>query len=168
MMEFEGRVWVFGDDIDTDVIISGKYLRSEDYKEWANHIFEVLDKNYSSRMKPGDIIVAGENFGCGSSREQAAIAIKEIGISVIIAKSFGRIFFRNAINIGLPVVICHQIKDYSISDGEVISVDLEKGHVTFRGNRLLAEKLPNFMGEILKTDGLINYYNKFETKKNGT
>ena len=118
-------------------------------------------------MKPGDIIVAGENFGCGSSREQAAIAIKEIGISVIIAKSFGRIFFRNAINIGLPVVVCHQIKDYSISDGEVISVDLEKGQVNFRGNTLLAEKLPDFMAEILKTGGLINYYNKFEIK-NGT
>lgn len=168
MMKFEGRVWVFGDDIDTDVIISGKYLRGEDSKEWANHIFEVLDKNYSSRIKPGDIIVAGENFGCGSSREQAAIAIKEIGISVIIAKSFGRIFFRNAINIGLPVVVCHQIKDYSISDGEVISVDLEKGQVHYRGNKLLAEKLPDFMTEILKTDGLINYYNKFETKKNDT
>jgi methanogen homoaconitase small subunit len=167
MMEFEGRVWVFGDDIDTDVIISGKYLRSEDYKEWANHIFEVLDKNYSSRMKPGDIIVAGENFGCGSSREQAAIAIKEIGIPVIIAKSFGRIFFRNAINIGLPVVVCHQIKDYSISNGEVISVDLENGQVTFRGNTLLAEKLPDFLADILKTGGLINYYNKFEIK-NGT
>ncbi len=168
MMEFKGRVWVFGDDIDTDVIISGKYLRSEDYKEWANHIFEVLDKNYSSRMKPGDIIVAGENFGCGSSREQAAIAIKEIGISVIIAKSFGRIFFRNAINIGLPVIVCHHIKDYSISDGEVISVDLGKGQVHYRGNTLLAEKLPDFMAEILKTEGLINYYNKFESKKNGT
>ena len=167
MMEFEGRVWVFGDDVDTDVIISGKYLRGEDYKEWASHIFEVLDKNYSSRMKPGDIIVAGENFGCGSSREQAALAIKEIGISVIIAKSFGRIFFRNAINIGLPVVVCHQIKDYSLSDGEVISVDLGKGQVNFRGNTLSTEKLTDFMAEILKTGGLINYYNKYEIK-NGT
>ena len=164
MMEFEGRVWVFGDDIDTDVIISGKYLRGEDHKEWANHIFEVLDKNYSSRMKPGDIIVAGENFGCGSSREQAAIAIKEVGISVIVAKSFGRIFFRNAINIGLPVVVCHQIKDYSISDGEGISVDLGKGQIKFRGHTLVAETLPDFMAEILKIGGLINYYNKFEIK----
>ena len=168
MMKFEGRVWIFGDDIDTDVIISGKYLRSEDYKEWANHIFEVLDKDYSSRMKPGDIIVAGENFGCGSSREQAAIAIEEIGIAVIIARSFGRIFFRNAINIGLPVIVCHQIKDYSISDGEVISVDLDEGQIHYKENTLLAEKLPDFMTKILKTGGLINYHNKFESKKNAT
>ena len=168
MMKFEGRVWIFGDDIDTDIIISGKYLRSEDYKEWANHIFEVLDKDYGSKIKPGDIIVARENFGCGSSREQAAIAIKEIGISVIIAKSYGRIFFRNAINIGLPVVVCQQIKDYSISDGEVISVDLDKGQIHYKETTLLAEKLPDFMTKILKTGGLINYYNKFETKKNAT
>lgn len=140
-MKYEGKVWVLGDDIDTDVIISGKYLRGEDSKEWTAHIFEVLEKDYISKMKHGDIIVAGENFGCGSSREQAAIVIKEIGISVIIAKSFGRIFFRNAINIGLPVAICPQIKGYSISDGDAISVDLEKGEVKFKDNILTIEKI---------------------------
>jgi 3-isopropylmalate dehydratase small subunit len=163
-MKFEGKVWVLGDDVDTDVIISGKYLRAEDPKEWSVHVFEVLAKDYSSKIKLGDIIVAGRNFGCGSSREQAAIAIKEIGISVILAESFGRIFFRNAINIGLPVVICPQIKGYSISDGDTISVDLEKGEAKFKENVLSIQRLPDFMTEILRAGGLINYYNKLEAK----
>lgn len=163
-MKFEGKTWVFGDDINTDLIISGKYLREENPKAWADHVFEVLNKDYSSKIKPGDIIVAGENFGCGSSREQAVIAIKEIGISIIIAKSFGRIFFRNAINIGLPVVICPQVKDYSFSDGDIILVDLEKQELRFRQNILSIEKLSPFIIEILKVGGLLNYYNKFETK----
>jgi len=161
-MKFKGKAWAFGDDIDTDVIISGRYLREEYPKVWADHIFEVLAKGYSSKIKPGDIIIAGENFGCGSSREQAAIAIKEAGVSVIVAKSFSRIFFRNAINIGLPVAICPHIKDYSISDGDTVSVNLEKKELRFKDRAIAIEKFPDFITKILKADGLINYYNKFE------
>ena len=164
----KGKAHVYGDNIDTDAIIPGKYTKTLNLQTFADHVMEDLDPEFRKKVQKGDILVAGDNFGCGSSREQAPLALKLGGVSVVISKYFARIFFRNAINIGLPVVICHQIKDYSIADGEVISVDLEKGEVTFRGNTLLAEKLPDFMAEILKTDGLINYYNKFETKKNGT
>jgi len=125
-MKYEGKVWVFGDDIDTDVIISGKYLRGEDHSVWGEHVFEVLDKDYGNRIKDGDIIIGGDNFGCGSSREQAAIAIKEAGIAVVVAKSFGRIFFRNAINIGLPAVVCPNVKDNSFADGDEVVVDLNQ------------------------------------------
>lgn len=157
-MKFEGTVWTFGDDIDTDVIISGKYLRGEDPRVWGEHVFEVLG-NYSNKIKKSDIVVGGENFGCGSSREQAALAIKEAGIAVVVAQSFGRIFFRNAINVGLPVVVCQAIKEYSISDGDSITIDLAKGEVIFKDNVLPIQKLPEFMVEILTTGGLVYYYN---------
>lgn len=164
-MKFEGKVWVFGDDIDTDVIISGKYLRGEDPKIWGEHVFEVLG-DYSQKIKPGDIVVGGENFGCGSSREQAALAVKEAGIAIVVAKSFGRIFFRNCINIGLPAVVCPRIKDYPLRDGDVISVVLEKSEIVVKDHIFPIETLPEFMIDILQSGGLINYYNE-KVAKNG-
>ncbi|MFH1415949.1 MAG: 3-isopropylmalate dehydratase [Elusimicrobiota bacterium] len=158
-MKFEGRVWVLGDDIDTDIIISGKYLRGEDPKVWAEHVFEVLGKDYSKKIKQGDIVIAGENFGCGSSREQAAIAVKESGISAVIAVSVGRIFFRNCINIGLPVVTCSGMKNYNIKDGDNVTLDMIEGKLKVEDNMLEVEKLPDFMMKILAAGGLINYYN---------
>ena len=161
-MKFKGRAWTFGDDIDTDVIISGKYLRGEDPKVWGEHVFEVLGKEHSSKIKPGDIIVGGDNFGCGSSREQAAIAIKEAGASAVVAGSFGRIFFRNAVNIGLPVFVCPDIKTASISDEDEIEIDMNQGRLVFKDKVLKVEKLPDFMVNIINAGGLLNYYNKFE------
>ncbi len=162
-MKFEGKTWVFGDDIDTDVIISGKYLRGEDPKVWGDHVFEVLG-NYSERIQKGDIIVGGNNFGCGSSREQAAIAIKESGAAAVVAKSFGRIFFRNAINIGLPVVVCPKIVEHAVVDGSEIIVDINKSEVIYQNHFLAIQPMPVFMQDILAAGGLINYYN--EKKKN--
>jgi 3-isopropylmalate dehydratase small subunit len=164
-MKFSGKVWVFGDNIDTDVMISGKYLRGEDPKQWADHVFEVLGADHAAKIQAGDIVIGGENFGCGSSREQAAIAIKEKGVAAVVAKSFGRIFFRNAINIGLPVIVCPDIKQFNLRDGDEISLDLGKGEVVFGGKKLGIQKLPDFMIKILQAGGLINYYNEFEAKK---
>jgi methanogen homoaconitase small subunit len=157
-MKFEGKIWTFGDDIDTDVIISGKYLRGEDPSVWGQHVFEVLG-DYSQKIQKGDIIVGGNNFGCGSSREQAAIAVKESGASVIVAKSFGRIFFRNCINIGMPVIVCPTIDEYPLNDGDFMQVDVDTNCVIFKKHKLPIQSIPDFMQEILNEGGLINYYN---------
>jgi methanogen homoaconitase small subunit len=152
-----GRVWKFGDDVDTDLIIPGKYLRTKDMQVFAAHAMEGADPEFAKKVKPGDIIVAGTNFGCGSSREQAPLALKYSGVACVIAKSFARIFFRNAINIGLPLLEA----DVDCMEGDAIKVDLLKGEVvvpekgTFKGN-----KLPDFLLEILTDGGLVAHRKK--------
>ncbi|WP_202320680.1 3-isopropylmalate dehydratase small subunit [Archaeoglobus neptunius] len=152
-----GRAWKFGNDIDTDVIIQGKYLVINDPEELAKHVFENLRPEFASEVKKGDFVVAGENFGCGSSREHAPLALKATGIEAVIAKSYARIFFRNAINIGLKVIECRDAD--KINDGDDIDVDYERG-VVF--NRTRDEKysiapLPEFLRDILDKGGLVNF-----------
>lgn len=146
-----GRSWVFGDDVDTDVIIPGKYLRTKDTSLWARHVMEGLDPDFASKVRSGDVIVAGRNFGCGSSREQAAIALKDAGIAAVVARSFSRIFFRNAINVGLPLVEA----DVSVVQGEEVEVDLESGCVRSGGRTFQGARLPGFLLEILRDGGLV-------------
>ncbi|AAM04642.1 homoaconitase small subunit [Methanosarcina acetivorans] len=152
-----GRVWKFGDDINTDAIIPGKYLRTRDMQIFGTHAMEGIDPEFTKKAKPGDIIVAGTNFGCGSSREQAPLALKHSGIACIVAKSFARIFFRNAINIGLPLMEA----DVECQEGDEIKVDLFKGEVLvpekgiFKGN-----KLPDFLLDILNDGGLVAHRKK--------
>ena len=154
----EGKVWKFGDNIDTDVIIPGRYLRTFDPRELASHVMAGERADFSSNVNKGDIILGGWNFGCGSSREQAPVSIKYSGVSVVIAKSFARIFYRNAINIGLPVVIANINAD----EGDVLKVDLEKGDIfnltTNEGFQLTPFK--KFMLNILQDGGLVNHYLK--------
>ncbi|MHC1576174.1 MAG: 3-isopropylmalate dehydratase small subunit, partial [Methanosarcinaceae archaeon] len=121
----KGRVWIFGDDVDTDVIIPGKYLRTTDMQVFADHAMEGIDPGFSTKVQKGDIIVAGNNFGCGSSREQAPLALKHAGVACVVAKTFARIFFRNAINVGLPLMEV----DVTCNEGDMIEVDLASGRV---------------------------------------
>ena len=150
----------FGDNIDTDLIISGKYLRTSDFKSWKDHVFEAIDPNIAPRLGPDYVIISGHNFGCGSSREQAAWAIKDSGVSAVIAKSFARIFFRNAINIGLTVFIApeHKIK----SGGKInkIILDEKNNRVIYGKKEYVFEEYPDFIKEIIRSGGLINYFNK--------
>ncbi|WP_410507574.1 homoaconitase small subunit [Methanosarcina hadiensis] len=158
----KGRVWKFGNDIDTDVIIPGKYLRTKDMQVFAAHAMEGVDPEFSKKAKPGDIIVAGDNFGCGSSREQAPLALKHAGIACIVAKSFARIFFRNAINVGLPLMEA----DVECGEGDEIEVDLLKGEVrvpgkgAFKGN-----KLPDFLLDMLTDGGLVAHRRKVQEQQ---
>ncbi|MCC7576443.1 MAG: 3-isopropylmalate dehydratase small subunit [Methanomethylovorans sp.] len=147
----KGRAWVFGDDIDTDVIIPGKYLRTTDMQVFADHAMEGIDPDFSKNIKPGDIVVGGNNFGCGSSREQAALALKFAGVACVVARSFGRIFFRNAINVGLPLMEA----DVQCEEGDEVEVDLENGKVTVNGKQYAGNKLPDFLLEILNDGGLV-------------
>ncbi len=152
---FRGRAWVFGEDISTDHIIAGRYLGTTDPKVFAEHAMEAVDPEFAKKAKPGDLIVAGPNFGCGSSREQAPLALKHLGISVIIAASFARIFFRNAINLALPVIECPGIEE-KVKAGEEVELDLEKGEVrTASGGILTFKPLPPHMLEILEAGGLV-------------
>lgn len=157
----KGRTWVFGDDIDTDVIIPGKYLRTTDMQVFADHAMEGIDPDFSKKVKPGDIVVGGNNFGCGSSREQAALALKYAGVACVVAKSFGRIFFRNAINVGLPLMEA----DIQCHEGDEIEVDLENGKVTVNGKEYTGNKLPNFLLEILSDGGLVPHRRAMQGKK---
>ncbi|MEN3007259.1 MAG: 3-isopropylmalate dehydratase small subunit [Candidatus Methanosuratincola petrocarbonis] len=152
-----GRVWKFGDDIDTDVIIPAKYLRSVDQSVWPKHVLEGVDPEFSSKVKPGDIIVAGKNFGCGSSREQAALAIKWAGVAAVVAESFARIFFRNAINNGLLLVEAKGISRM-VEEGDVIEIDLDRGIVKTPKGEAKSASLPPFLQEILRCGGLVEYY----------
>jgi methanogen homoaconitase small subunit len=152
-VKFEGRVWKYGDNVDTDVIIPGKYLRSADFRVFAEHAMEGIDPGF--KPAAGDIIVAGRNFGCGSSREQAPLAIKHAGVSCVVAKSFARIFFRNAINVGLPIVEA-DVAD-TVQKGDVIEVDLDTGYVTAGGVRYSSTRLPDFLQDILNAGGLVAY-----------
>jgi methanogen homoaconitase small subunit len=155
-----GRVWKFGDSIDTDLIIPGKYLRTREMKIFAAHAMEGVDPGFAKKVKPGDIIVAGTNFGYGSSREQAPLALKHAGVSCIIAKSFARIFFRNAINIGLPLLEA----DIDCQEGDIIRVDLLKGEVVVPEKGIFkGDKLPDFLLEIITDGGLIAHRKKIRS-----
>ena len=158
MSEIKGKVWNFGDNIDTDVIIPGRYLRTFDENELAVHVLEGERSYFTKGVQKGDIILAGDNFGCGSSRVQAAVAIKAAGVDVIIAKSFARIFYRNAINIGLPVVTA----DIEADDGDILSVDLEEGIIENQTKNTQVEIQPfnDFMFEILSDGGIVEHYLK--------
>lgn len=155
-MNFEGKAFRYGRDIDTDVIIPARYLNTSDPAELAKHCMEDLDATFVERVSPGDIIVAEENFGCGSSREHAPIAIKAAGVDAVIAKSFARIFYRNAINTGLAILECPEAVD-AIKDGDVVSVDTETGAITDEttGAMFQAQPFPPFIAEIIEAGGLV-------------
>lgn len=159
-MKLEGTVFKYGDNVDTDVIIPARYLNSSDPKELASHCMEDIDKEFISRVKSGDIIVAAKNFGCGSSREHAPIAIKAAGVSIVIAETFARIFYRNAINIGLPIMECPEAAR-EIRAGDRVEVDLDSGIVTdvTQGKTWKGQAFPPFMQNIISAGGLIPYIN---------
>ncbi len=154
----KGKVWKFRDSIDTDVIIAGRYLRTFNPQDLADHVMEAEDPEFAQKVNKGDIIVAGWNFGCGSSREQAPVAIKTAGVSVVIAKSFARIFYRNAINIGLPVITA----DIDVDEGDIVEVNVEEGTIT----NITKDKIVTFkafdkaMLDILENGGLVEKYLK--------
>ncbi len=154
----KGKVWKFGDDIDTDLILPGRYLVLRDEKELAACAMEGCDPEFAKNVKTGDIIVGGRNFGCGSSREHAPIAIKGVGISAVVADSFARIFYRNSINIGLPLIEIKGISKH-ISQGDEIEIKMEEGVLKnlTTGEEFKIKELPEFMMEILKEGGLIPY-----------
>ena len=156
-MKFEGTVIKYGDNVDTDVIIPARYLNTIDKKELASHCMEDLDTTFTKRVKPGDIMVAGENFGCGSSREHAPASIKALGISCVIASSFARIFYRNSINIGLPILECPEAS-IGIDDGDDVSVDFNTGVITnnTKGETYQAAPFPDFIKQIIASGGLLN------------
>ena len=155
-MKFNGKAIKYGDNVDTDVIIPARYLNTIDKKELASHCMEDIDKDFVKKVRVGDIMVAGSNFGCGSSREHAPIAIKESGISIVIAKSFARIFYRNSINIGLAILECDEAVD-NISEGDEIVADLEKGviHNASTGKSFTVKPFPEFIQKIISAGGLV-------------
>ncbi len=158
--KLKGKAWVFGDDIDTDVIIPGKYLRTTDMQVFADHAMEGVDPEFSVKVSKGDVVVGGNNFGCGSSREQAALALKYAGVSCVVAKSFGRIFFRNAINVGLPLMEA----DIECKEGDIVEVDLNEGTVEVNGSVFKGNKLPDFLLEILTDGGLVAHRKAMQDK----
>lgn len=151
------KVWKFGDNIDTDIIIAARYLNTSDPKILATHIMEDKDKDFSKNVKNGDIIVAGENFGCGSSREHAPIALKAAGIGAVIAKSFARIFYRNSFNTGLLILECKESD--KIDENDELKIDVNSGVITnlTKNEKYKFEPIPEFMQKLLKSGGLINY-----------
>jgi 3-isopropylmalate dehydratase, small subunit len=157
----KGTVIKYGNNVDTDVIIPARYLNTSDPKELAAHCMEDIDLEFSKKVKPGDIIVGGKNFGCGSSREHAPLAIKTSGISCVIAETFARIFYRNAINIGLPILECIEAAQ-NIKNGDEVSVDLTTGIITniTKNETYQAVPFPAFMQEIITANGLLNYIKK--------
>ena len=159
-MTAKGTVFKYGDNVDTDVIIPARYLNSSDPAELAGHCMEDIDKDFIKRVKKGDIIVAEKNFGCGSSREHAPIAIKAAGVSCVIAETFARIFYRNAINIGLPIVECPEASR-GIEAGDEVEVNFDTGVITnvTRGTSFQGQAFPEFMQKIISAEGLINYIN---------
>lgn len=160
-MLIRGRVWRFGNDIDTDLIIPARYLNTSDPKELAKHVMEGIDKDFSSKVKAGDIIVAGKNFGCGSSREHAPIAIKAAGIQAVIAKSFARIFYRNAFNIGLPIFESPEASE-EIEEADEIEIDASNGIIKnlITQEEYEANPIPPFMQELIAAGGLIEWTRK--------
>lgn len=160
-MKASGKAIKYGNNVDTDVIIPARYLNTSDPAELAKHCMEDLDKDYLNKVSSGDIMVAGKNFGCGSSREHAPIAIKVSGISCVIAETFARIFYRNAINIGLPIIECPEAAQ-DISDGDRIGVDFETGKITnlTKNKEYVGVSFPEFMQELISADGLIEYIKK--------
>jgi 3-isopropylmalate dehydratase small subunit len=157
-MELRGKAWKFGNDVDTDLIIPARYLNTSDPAELAGHCMEDADPTFSSKVKPGDLIVAGKNFGCGSSREHAPIALKAAGVSCVIAKTFARIFYRNAFNIGLPIFEAPEAAD-EISEGNEIRIDAGTGAITnlTTGKTYQSTPVPPFMQQIIAAGGLTNY-----------
>ena len=156
----KGNVFRFGDNVDTDVIIPARYLNTTDPLELASHCMEDIDKSFIGSVTKGDIIVAGKNFGCGSSREHAPIAIKAAGVSCVIAETFARIFYRNSINIGLPIVECMEASK-EIKAGDVVSINFDNGIITDEttGKEYQGQAFPPFMQKIIDSEGLINYIN---------
>ena len=157
-MKSTGKVFKYGDNVDTDVIIPARYLNTSDPKELASHCMEDIDLNFANNVKSGDIIVANKNFGCGSSREHAPIAIKESGISCVIASTFARIFYRNAINIGLPILECDEAVK-SIEAGDELEVNFDTGVIKnlTKDEEYQGEAFPEFMQNIINNNGLIGY-----------
>ena len=155
-MQYRGRVWKFGDDIDTDVIIPARYLLTSDAEELAQYVMEDLDPGFAEKVEPGDIIVAGKNFGCGSSREHAPIAIQGAGVSCIVAKSYARIFYRNAINIGMPIIECPEAVD-DAENGDILEVDTSEGVVVNvrTGQSYDATQHSPYVQEIIRAGGLM-------------
>lgn len=162
-MKLKGNVWRYGNDVNTDYIIPGRYMELTDPAEMAEKVFEEHDPSFREGVKPGDIVVGRVNFGCGSSREHAPIALAGNGVSVVLAESFARIFYRNAINIGLPALECPGIYD-AVEKGDLIEVDVTGGVVKnlTNGKELLFNPLPEFMVEVLNAGGLAPYLNKTE------
>lgn len=160
-MVTEGRVWVYGDDVDTDVIIPARYLNTSDPEKLARHCLEDLDHSFAAEVKPGDVVVAGSNFGCGSSREHAPIALKATGIAGVIATSFARIFYRNALNIGFTIWECPDIVS-QVKAGDKINIDFEEGSFILpeKGLSFTAKAFPPFMRQLIEEGGLVNYARK--------
>lgn len=160
MENANGRVFKYGDNVDTDVIIPARYLNNTDPKDLAAHCMEDIDKDFVSKVAKGDIIVANKNFGCGSSREHAPIAIKAAGVSCVIAETFARIFYRNAINIGLPIIECPEAAR-EINSGDVVNIDFDSGIITDEttGKKYQGQAFPEFMQKIIDLGGLVNYIN---------
>jgi 3-isopropylmalate/(R)-2-methylmalate dehydratase small subunit len=159
-VKLEGKVWKFGDDVNTDEIIPARYLNMTDAKELSLHVMEDIDPDFVKKISPGDIIVAGKNFGCGSSREHAPLVIKTAGIACVIADSFARIFYRNAINMGYPILECEEI--LKISEGDIIEVDLATSIITnlTKNEMYKSRPFPEFMNSIISAGGLMNYVMK--------
>ena len=164
-MKARGRVFKYGDNVDTDVIIPARYLNTSDPKELAVHCMEDIDLEFTKKVKAGDIIVANKNFGCGSSREHAPLAIKESGISCVIASTFARIFYRNAINIGLPILECDEAVK-AIEAGDELEVDFTTGVIknVTRNQEYQGEPFPEFMQKIINANGLVNYIKEKQQK----
>lgn len=156
-MKATGRVHKFGDNVDTDVIIPARYLNTADHKELASHCMEDIDPDFVNKVKAGDIIVAESNFGCGSSREHAPIAIKASGVSCVIAKTFARIFYRNSINIGLPIIECPEAAE-EIKDGDEVEINFDTGIITDKttGKQYKGQAFPEFIKNIISKNGLLN------------
>ena len=159
-MKANGKVLKYGDNVDTDVIIPARYLNSFDAKELASHVMVDLDPTFVERLEPGDIVVAKSNFGCGSSREHAPLALKTAGVSCVIAKSFARIFYRNSINIGFPILECEEAVD-GIEEGDQVEVDFEAGMIYNRtkNTEFKAQPFPPFLQKMIEAGGLVNYVN---------
>ncbi len=155
-MKIQGKIIKYGDNVDTDVIVPARYLNTSDKKELASHCMEDIDREFVNKVQAGDIMVAGYNFGCGSSREHAPIAIKESGISLVIARSFARIFYRNAINIGLAILECGEAVD-GISEGDVVEVDFDSGVIYNKttGKSYQTQPFPEFIQKLLNAGGLV-------------
>ncbi len=160
-MKAKGKAFKYGANVDTDVIIPARYLNTSEPGELAAHCMEDIDKTFVSRVKPGDMIVAGPNFGCGSSREHAPVAIKASGVSCVIAPSFARIFYRNAINMGLAIMECPEAAE-AIADGDELEVDFDTGVIvdSTTGKSFQAEPFPAFIKKIIESDGLVGYISK--------
>ncbi|MGI6721175.1 MAG: 3-isopropylmalate dehydratase small subunit [Anaerovoracaceae bacterium] len=156
-MDAKGRVHKYGNNVDTDVIIPARHLNTQDHQELASHCMEDIDADFVNKVQKGDIMVAGDNFGCGSSREHAPIAIKASGISCVIANTFARIFYRNAINIGLPILECAEASE-KIEDGDIVSIDFETGTIKneTKNETYQALPFPDFIKDIMKAGGLLN------------